>query len=245
MRVKEKVENIDYTETKEFFKHRAGKFREDNPYSVTMYQDHNEKLVRDRNQKEVERLKPLLELGKQSRVLDVGCGIGRWGDAITEEIEEYCGLDFSSELIKIAQKRTKKENYFFCEGPITELEKVLLRNNKGKYNVALLVGILMYVNDEDMELLLEQLEHRCMEHATICIREPIGLGERLTLKDFFSEDLNDNYNAIYRTRDELAGFFQKGLLNKGFKIAKEGFLFQETDLNNRKETMQYYFLLRR
>ena len=245
MRVKEKIENIDYSETKDFFKHRAGKYKEDNPYSVTMYQDHNEKLVKERNQKEVERLKPLLQLGKQSRVLDIGCGIGRWGDAITEEIEEYCGLDFSSELIKIARKRTEKKNYFFCEGPITEIENVLSQNNRGQYNVALMVGILMYVNDEDMEILLEQLEHRCMEHATICIREPIGLGERLTLKDFFSEDLDDNYNAIYRTRDELVNFFQKGLLNKGFQIDQEGFLFQEPDLNNRKETMQYYFVLRR
>ena len=116
MRAKGKIENIDYSETKEFFKHRAGKFREDNPYSVTMYQDNNEKLVRERNKKEIEKLKPLLELVETSRVLDIGCGIGRWGDAITEQIDEYCGIDFSGELIKIARERNEKANYFFYEG---------------------------------------------------------------------------------------------------------------------------------
>ena len=95
MRVKEKIENIDYNETKEFFKNRAGKFKTDNPYAVTMYQDHNEKLVRERNKKEVQKLKPLLELSEQSRILDVGCGIGRWGDAISEKIEEYCPKDLA------------------------------------------------------------------------------------------------------------------------------------------------------
>lgn len=245
MRVKEKIENIDYNETKEFFKHRAGKFRTDNPYSVTMYQDNNEKLVRERNKKETEKLKPLLELKETSRVLDVGCGIGRWGDAITEPIEEYCGMDFSGELIKIAKERNEKTNYFFCEGAVTDIEQVLSQNEKANYNVILLMGILMYVNDMDMEEVFRQLENKCMEHTKICIREPIGVEERLTLKEFFSEDLNDNYNAIYRTRDELVTFLEKGLLNKGFKIEQEGFLFDEENLNNRKETTQYYFVLGR
>ena len=245
MRVKEKIENIDYNETKEFFKNRAGKFKTDNPYAVTMYQDHNEKLVRERNKKEVQKLKPLLELSEQSRILDVGCGIGRWGDAISEKIEEYCGLDFSSDLIKIAKSRTEKSNYFFYESEVTEIEKVLAKNKKKNYNTILLMGILMYINDEDMGIFLEQLEHQCMEQTRICIREPIGVGERLTLKDFFSEDLNDNYNAIYRTRDELAHFFEEELFQKGFQIEQEGFLFQEQGLNNRTETTQYYFILQR
>ena len=69
MRVKEKIENIDYNETKQFFKNRAGKFRTDNPYAVTMYQDHNEKLVRERNEKEVHRLKMLLFWIQQESVV--------------------------------------------------------------------------------------------------------------------------------------------------------------------------------
>ena len=82
MRITEEIANINYNETKQFFKKRAERFKEDNPYSVTMYQDDNQELVRERNQKEVDKLLPLLKLQKESRVLDVGCGIGRWADEI-------------------------------------------------------------------------------------------------------------------------------------------------------------------
>ena len=37
----------------------------------------------------------------------------------------------------------------------------------------------------------------------------------------------------------------KGLLSKGFSIAKEGYLFDDDSLNNRKETVQYYYILER
>lgn len=36
MRIKEKITDIDYQKTKQFFKNRAEKFSDDNPYSVTM-----------------------------------------------------------------------------------------------------------------------------------------------------------------------------------------------------------------
>ena len=212
MRIIKDTADIDYEKTQQFFKNRAGKFQPGNPYSVTMYQ-------------EVEKLYPLLNLGENSRVLDVACGIGRWADAITDDIEEYCGVDFSGELIEIAKKRNRKKNYCF-------------------YNVMLMIGILMYLNDRDMRCVLEQAGKVCGEHAVICIREPIGICERLTLKDFYSEELKDNYNAIYRTREEILQVFDDTLFKNGFRIREEGFLFEEINLNNRKETAQYYYILK-
>lgn len=245
MRIKEQVTDIDYTETKKFFTKRAEKFQESNPYSVTMYQDNNPELVKERNKAETEKLCPKLQLSEKSRVLDIACGIGRWADAIEVGIDEYCGIDFSGELIEIANRRNKKDNFSFYEGSISEIDKVLLKNGKEKYNTVLMVGILMYLNDHDLFLTLQATEKACEEHAAVCIREPIGISERLTLKDFFSEELQDNYNAIYRTREEIQKFLQKTFLEKGFSIAEEGFLFDEDALNNRKETAQYYYVLRR
>lgn len=245
MRIIRKIEDIDYSETKQFFKHRADKYNEENPYAVTMYQDDHPKLVFERNQKEIERLKPMLEVDKNTKLLDVACGIGRWADAITEDIAEYCGIDFSSELIRIANERNKRENFFFYEGAATNITSVLTEQKKGTYNTVLMIGILMYLNDKDLEVFLGQLESFCDEYAKICIREPIGLQNRLTLKDFYSNELNDEYHAIYRTRDELMKFFNNSLIKRGFCIEKEGFLFIEDALNNRKETAQYFFILER
>lgn len=245
MRIKEQVTDIDYKETKKFFTKRAEKYQENNPYSVTMYQDNHPELVKERNRVEIEKLSPKLQLSKKSRILDIACGIGRWADAVAVEIEEYCGIDFSGELIAIANKRNKKINFSFYEGAISEIDKVLRENGKGKYNTVLMVGILMYLNDNDLLQTLRAVEKACEENAVLCIREPVGIAERLTLKDFYSEELQDNYNAIYRTREELTALFDKAFFKKGFCVAEEGFLFDEDMLNNRKETAQYYYLIER
>lgn len=239
MRIKNEIENIDYQHTRQFFKKRADKYNADNPYSVTMYQDNNKELVKQRNQHETQKLLPFLELNKNSCILDLGCGIGRWADAIDTDICEYYGIDFSDELIELAQERINKPNYSFHVSTLTNLEI------GRKFNVVLLIGVLMYLNDNDIISVLEQVESVCQDHAVICIREPIGLSERLTLKDFYSSELDDEYNAIYRTGDELKQIFSKTLLNKGFRIAHEGFVFDNDALNNRKETSQYFYILKR
>lgn len=244
MRVKGIRENIEHSGTKKFFEKRAAKYNEENPYQTTMFQDNNPELVIERNKREVEVLKPKLHLNKESKVLDLACGVGRWADAICEDISEYCGIDFSQNLIQIAKKRNLKSNFYFYAGDLTDLEEALRERKDTKYNTVLIVGALMYMNDDDLLDVISQAESRCNEKAVICIREPIGIDERLTLKDFFSEELKENYSAIYRTRAELMKYFQTALIERGFQVVDEGFLF-ENNLNNRKETSQYYFIFER
>lgn len=245
-RIKKEIRQIDYSNTKSFFENRGEKFKESNPYSVTMYQDNNPELVEKRNRKEVETLLPLLKLSDKCKVLDIACGIGRWSDAIHEDIEEYCGIDFCEEFVKIARKRnTALDNRSFFVGTAGEIEHVLNDNHKGAYDRILMIGILVYLNDNDIDNVMSQVVSVCDKHAIICIREPIGVEERLTLNDVFSEELVHDYSAIYRTRDELMGIFERYLLSNGFKLCKEDFLFNEDELNNRKETAQYYFVFER
>lgn len=244
-RIKKNIAKIDYDSTLQFFNKRADKYRKENPYSVTMYQDNNPALVEERNKAEVDRLLPLLRLDERSKVLDLACGIGRWSDAITTDIDEYCGIDFSENLIELAKKRHHEANRDFYVGAASEFLSVLRKNQKGNYNRILLVGILIYINDNDLYSVMNQLTEASEEHAVICIREPVGIDERLTLKEFYSEELKDNYNAIYRTRDELMNVFEKTLMAAGFQMTQSGFLFSEDALNNRKETAQYYFVLER
>lgn len=246
MRVTGKIEKINYKHTEKFFEKRANKFKEDNPYSVTMYQDDNKELVDKRNYEEVQKLLPLLNVNQYSKVLDIGCGIGRWADALPDDIAKYCGIDFSSELINIANSRNHRKNFSFWKSEIHTLKKVLSEKDTGRgYNIILMIGLLLYLNDEDILFLLNDVEEISDQHSIICIREPIGIEKRLTLKDFFSEELKDNYNAIYRTREELDAFFNTTLFKKGFQIKNHGFLFDEDNLNNRKETTQYYYILER
>lgn len=244
-RIMKSVTDINYKETLHFFQKRAEKYNTQNPYVVTMYQDNNPQMVQKRNQRETEVLLPLLSLDGKSRVLDVACGIGRWYDAIDKEIETYCGLDFCEDLIRIAKARHGDcKNVSFLIGLATELEHILDVNRKGKFNRILMVGVLMYLNDVDLRNVLKQVSHVAENDTILCIREPIAINERLTLKHFFSEELKDNYNAIYRTREELMNIFNDILLPAGFYVEREGWMFEDS-LNNRKETAQYYFVFRK
>lgn len=245
MRVKKENIDLNYDETRKFFDKRADKFNEKNPYTVTMYQDNHPEIVEERNKKEILKLKPILKIDRNTRLLDVACGIGRWADAITEEIQEYCGVDFSTELIDLAKKRNTRENFSFIEGSVVELQKVLMKTHKKDFNKILMAGILIYLNDRDVCTAIDQIEMLCSRDARIYMREPVATEERLTLKDFYSDELCDNYNAIYRTRDELVEYMENTVLKKGFHIIEEGYLFDEEVLNNRKETVQYYFVLER
>lgn len=244
MRLSKKIENIDYQETKKFFEKRADKYNSESPYSVTMYQDNNPELVRERNLAEVKALYPKLHVSETARILDLACGIGRWADALETDVAEYCGVDFSGGLIELAKERNQKKFAEFYCGSITDISNVLKENQKGKYNVVLMMGILIYLNDSDLHSVLTQIGDACEEKARICIREPIALQDRLTLKNFYSDELKDDYNAIYRTEEEITGFLNDTLLAKGFQVAEKGFLFPD-NLNNRKETSQYYFILER
>lgn len=242
MRVKGERERIDYKQVGAFFENRAKKYKEDTPYTVTMYQDNNPDLVDKRNKQEVEIILPKLELNSSSTILDVGCGIGRWSDAVDTEIKEYCGVDFSADLIRIAKERSKlKKNRDWRVGSAKDIEAIC----KGeKYSHIMVMGVMMYLNDDDVIQMLKGIGELCEESSVIALREPIGIDERLTLKEHFSEDLEDTYNAIYRTREEILDYCKETIMRKGFKAAEMGYLFDKS-LNNRKETCQYFFVFKR
>lgn len=160
-------------------------------------------------------------------------------------MQKYCGIDFCAEFVELAKKRNKHSNRKFYVSSSVEVEQKMEEQDEKNFNRVLLIGALMYLNDSDVKETLKQIEKLCDDRAIICIREPIGIEERLTLKDQFSEELKDDYNAIYRTRGELENIFENTLSQKGFAIKENGFMFPETDLNNRKETTQYYWIIER
>ena len=245
MRIEKSKENLDYKNLEIFFNNRAKKFKEDNPYSVTMYQDDKPELVKMRNQKETNILLPKLEIQSSSKILDISCGIGRWVDAIDTNFSMYLGIDFCEDFIKIAKKRNLTKHNVFFENYNTVDIKKCIDYKSNKFNRVLIIGALMYLNDIDLENVLLDLNECLEENALIIIREPIALNNRLTLKNEYSNELVDNYNAIYRSKDELIKIFNETLCKNGFKIIENDFLFKDTELNNRKETSQYYFVLER
>lgn len=243
MRIKREKVDIDYAETKSFFEERGEKYSEDHPYVTTMYQDQNPQLTEERNRAETARILPLLQLDETSRVLDLGCGIGRWADSITCPIESYLGIDFSENLVEIACSRNTKDNFSFEQMSICDFKGYYEANGLRPFNRLIIAGVLIYLNDADVDHVLRFLPDILSPGAIVYLREPVGIEERLTLKDFYSQELDHNYNSIYRSVKEFRQLLQKNVPD--LVPVHDGFLFDSPALNGRKETSQYYFILRK
>lgn len=243
MRIKREKVDIDYVKTKSFFEARGAKYSEEYPYVTTMYQDQHPQLTEERNRAETARILPLLQLDEASRVLDLGCGIGRWADSITCPIDSYLGVDFSENLVQIARSRNRKVNFSFEQMSICDFKEYYEGSGLRPFNRLIIAGVFTYLNDEDVDKVLQFLQGVLSCGAIVYIREPVGIQERLTLKDFYSQELEHKYNTIYRSAEEYRKMFQEHA--PALLPIQDGFLFDTPVLNNRKETSQYYFVLRK
>lgn len=212
-------------------------------YNVTMLQDKNPALIEQKHSLQTAKLLPKLKLDSHSNILDLACGVGRWLDAIPFPIARYRGIDFSPTIIELARSRNTKPNAEFFTGSVLDAGSIFA-NERGTFNRVLMIGLLNCLNDGDIPGILADVSELCVsEGALLCVNASVGIDERLTLKEFYSEELHSDYESIYRTRDEYMKFFEDTLIPAGFSVTDEGATFDGTAL--RSETTQHYFILER
>ncbi|NIF15880.1 class I SAM-dependent methyltransferase [Pantoea sp. Cy-639] len=246
-RIKGKPVDIDYGATRAFFESR-GKGEYANVLSATMYQDHNPELVEKRDSAEKAAVAQILGLGRVRRILDIGCGTGRWGWFLAGQCQslDYLGLDFSASLIakatdEVAKRQLAGMHFQVMSATDIQPQSLIVQ---APFDLALVSGLLIYLNDEDCVKVLRDAARLLVPGGGIYLREPVGVAERFTLDRFYSQELADEYSAIYRTADELHALMNEAFEGLGMFTEHEGFLFPE-DLEKRAETRQYFFVLRR
>lgn len=238
--------DIDIDETHRFFENRTHKdlFHR---YNYVNYQDNNPKLALERDIAEKSKILPYLGIESDSKILDIGCGVGRWGDELITYLNTgvYVGVDYSKSLIEVAEKsrfeNEDKNRRIYCVGSFQKLKEVLTANLVDfKFDIILINGVLMYINDKDVALCLKNVLEIENEKACIYLKESVGVSDRYTLKDNYSEELASNYNAIYRSVSEYSDLFDRFFGEKNLQASGE--LFESKDLHNRKETTGYFWI---
>ena len=169
-RVKGTIITIDNSSVNDFFKDRASKYNQNNPLKAVLYQDNNPQIAIDRDLKEKEKLLPLLNLTKSTKVLDIGCGIGRWAKTMASLVYKYHGTDLMPQFIDIAKKECKEfSNITFQSISAQEITDTSI---DGKFNLIFVSGLLMYLNDNEIRNLFNVLNSYMENHCQILIREP-------------------------------------------------------------------------
>lgn len=234
MRLIGKDHEIDYKETLEFFESRAKFSSQDSPQTTTMYQDKTLSERRDRHEQNT--VVPLLRLQGQERILDVGCGYGRWASILKGFAPKYVGIDFSQKLLELASAQNLKFA-IFQQMAAQDLAANILPVPP-PFDLIICSGILIYLNDNDVVRLSKTLVELSDTRATLYLREPMAItGKRLTLDRFPSEELKTNYSAIYRTPEQVKKLFGEAFIAAGFECIVNQTLYP-AELCNRKETEQ-------
>lgn len=236
---------IERDEVLSFFEQRAEKIERLGPVRAVIYQDKHPDLAERRDLAEKQRIRPLLALDGTQRLLDVGCGTGRWADEVAGLCTHYHGIDISEGLIAYAREHFRdKHNCRFSVAPVDDFSLESIGESQ-PFDRVLCAGVLIYLNDDEALDALRCMGHSMARQARVLFREPMGLEQRLTIKAHYSDDLDQTYNAIYRTQGEIEALMQSALIDSGFRIIDGGDVFEDDGLNNRAETRQQWILAER
>ena len=237
--------NVDDNRVHDFFDNRVNK-KLFHRYNLVNYQDNHPEVALERDKAEKAFIFPYLMVKEDTVILDIGCGVGRWGDRLTTELEsgKYIGVDYSDKIIEVAKKvaiedGTADKRLYFV-GRFQDIIETLEKNNIEKVDLIIINGTLMYINDCDISKCLKSLPGLLNDNGRIYIKESVGINNRYTLKDIYSEELGSQYSAIYRSVEEYNNVFSETFVD--LKLLHDGEIFKEGILHNRKETTVYYWI---
>lgn len=234
--------DINPEDTRSFYDRRAKAISSmENPYMAVLLGDQAPDHAVRWNRFEKELILPLLHLNRESIVLDIGCGIGRWAEHAVPLCKEYVGTDFSPEMVKIAARRIENANCSFLNVSFQEVARC---NFGRKFNRVFICGVCMYINDAELEGCFQGLLGLLDEHCALYLTETVAVKTRLTLDNQPSAALKTDYSVIYRTPDEYRAYY-KLLENAGFRVVQQDYL---PHLNNEKgfeETDRWYTVFER
>ncbi len=246
-RIYEAKVQIRQENIREFYNQRAKKSESMQcPYTAVLLNDEEPKHAEEWNQFEKKFIQPDLKIDSESKVLDIGCGIGRWAETIIPEAKYYLGVDYSEEMVIAAAKRNDHsgKNHDFMNMSFQETVLMGSEFYKTKFNRLIIGGVCMYINDEELKLSFKKLSALLEDSCIIYLTETVALEKRLTLDEFYSEALNTSYDVIYRTPQEYQEYYTY-LQDDGFQVIKNGFLPKLNKEEKYRETDRYYTILAR
>ena len=230
--------DIDSTEVKDFWQKRAENAKELNSVLLGNQKDAQHGVMRNNHEQEL--LFDLLGDFDNISILDIGCGIGRWADnfsGLTDKKFDYTGIDMCENFTLSNNERFADfDNIRFFTMPADIMDFDKLRTN---YDLIIVNGVMMYINDENLKKVFQNIAKFAPKN--VYLQESVTtINERLTLDKFYSEELDTNYSAIYRTPQDYERFMQEFLPN--YKVVKTELMLDDKTGARKETNAQYWFL---
>lgn len=158
-----------------------------------------------RHREEVRHLTRLVAFNKQTSVLELGSGNGRWIESIAPRVKYYEAVDFSDQMIATASARIRSlrlDNVQLFQAKIQD--HVPTRT----FDVIYFGGVSQYLQDGELLQLVSRLRNYLSVTGVLV--------ERSTLHRYDRKIKMDGYACIYRTADELAEIFGNAEYTKSY-----------------------------
>lgn len=218
---------IDEKKIKGFWERRASADEKSTNLGLNSLSEEKQDL-----KKEIEKEKVMkyLDIKEGEKILDLGCGIGKWSFMISEKGGEVLAIDYCCKMIENAKKIADNMGICNVKFSVGSMQDFFINE---KFDKVFLSGVILHLNEDSVLSLFENIKKMSKIGTAVVIRDSSGIYERYEIVDKYSEALKDKYSAIYRTREELLD-----ILNKyGFKLENDENMFDdESGLNIYKET---------
>ena len=130
-------------------------------------------------------------------IIELGCGAGANSQYLKKYCRNYIGIDFSEELIKIADSIYSGDEITFRSSDILSFDPVM------KYDLVLLIGVLHHLTD--LEKNLDYIKTLGNENAFYIFLEPQAKNPLIQILRFFRKIIDQSYSKTQR-------FFHKNQL---------------------------------
>ena len=135
--------------------------------------------------------------------IEIGAGTCQWTPILTKYSKNVLATDTSISMLKkgkeYIEKKYNSQGISFFWGDILK-EKL---PQKSPYDLFFISGLILYLDDKNFLKLLNFINNFASEDSIILMREPIAVNKKYILNNVFSEELQMNYSAIYRTENEI------------------------------------------
>lgn len=189
------------------------------------------RLAREKHRQELDVMMRYVQPGTEEVLLDLGAGHAAWSTAFAPMLKHVDAVEYSKGMLTLAHRSIKEQglvNITLHHCAAQDFE------SDDSYDIVLLSGLTIYLNDKELSQVLRRMRDHLRPDGRIILRDGTGKDKPFTISNRYSQELDANYSAHYRTAENYIDLFAR----YGFKVRRHQNMFPDgSPLNKRKETI--------